>query len=340
VSKFKCSVLVVAGADVTTDLRGLLAADFEVLSAPDAAGARVACAASSVDLILADDQLPDGDGIGLLDWAARTHPSAARVLLTPCSRIEDGVDAVNRGRAHRFVLKPWRPGLLLETLRGAARGRLLERSHEGLLQELRTLNLELEARVEQRTRELAEANRQLQLKNSILEKMALTDSLTGLPNRRALERVARKEIARRQRSPRPLTLGIVDADHFKDINSRFLLSGGDHALAWLGRELTAAVRAADTVGRIGGEEFLVVAPETDFDGAEVLGERLRSTVEHGSTEFEGRRITLTVSVGLAAIGPDGPVTYEALKQAADAALAAAKEAGRNRVVVCRVAADA
>src|SRR5205085_3650489 len=144
--------------------------------------------------------------------------------------------------------------------------------------ELRRLNLELEQRVQQRTRELEEANRQLHSKNLMLKKMALTDSLTGLPNRRAMDRLGLQELMRRLRYPSALTVALIDADNFKRVNSQYLLSGGDHVLTWLGQTLAKAVRTVDTVGRVGGEEFMVVAPETDLEGAHILGERIRTTV--------------------------------------------------------------
>src|SRR5439155_8413834 len=130
----------------------------------------------------------------------------------------------------RYIFKPWRTEELLETLRSAARTFLLERSHQQLLEELRQLNLELEKRVQERTRQLEEANHELEQKNKMLERLALTDPLTGLPNRRAMDRLAEKELRRRDRYPSPLALALIDVDHFKEINSRHLLPGGDQVL--------------------------------------------------------------------------------------------------------------
>jgi diguanylate cyclase (GGDEF)-like protein len=167
----------------------------------------------------------------------------------------------------------------------------------------------------------------------MLQKMALTDALTGLPNRRAMDRLAKTEVLRRARTPAPLAVALVDADNFKSINTRFLLQGGDHVLTWLGQTLVNAVRTIDTVGRVGGEEFMVVAPETNSEGAAILAERIRRTVETGQTEFNSEAIRLTVSVGMVVAEADTLVGFDQMRHAAAAALGEAKESGRNRCVV-------
>src|SRR5262249_12641035 len=136
-----------------------------------------------------------------------------------------------------------------------------------------------EQRVQQRTRALQEAYLELEQKNKMLEKLALTDPLTNLPNRRAMDRLAERELRRRDRYPGPLAILLIDVDHFKSINERYLLPGGDKVLTDLARALTRSIRDVDHLGRIGGEEFMVIAPHTNLDGLPALGERIRSTVE-------------------------------------------------------------
>jgi diguanylate cyclase (GGDEF)-like protein len=184
---------------------------------------------------------------------------------------------------------------------------------------------------------LEEANHELQQKNLMLEKLALTDPLTGLPNRRAVDQLAEAEIRRRMRYPSPLALGIVDADHFKDINSRYLIPGGDQVLTDLGRVLSSSVRTVDTVGRVGGEEFLVVAPETTVEGAAVLAERIRSAVEEFDFSYKGETIRVTVSAGFAVADLAVAADYDQLKYTAAGALAEAKINGRNRCSIHAVA---
>lgn len=306
--------------------------EFEIITACTAAQARTILATRPIDVLITDLNLSDGSGIALLEGIRVSHPRVARVLLTGTARLSDAVDAINRCQIHRLVLKPWRVDDLLTTMRSIARSVQLERSHEALLEEYRTLMLDLENRVAERTREL-------ELKNQLLEKMALTDSLTGLPNRRAVELIARKELLRRTRIEEPLALGLIDADHFKDINSAYLLVGGDHVLTWLGQSLQNALRGTDAIGRIGGEEFMIVAPSTDYSGAEVLAERLRTTIERERTIFRGTPIGVTVSLGFAVVDGNAAASFDELRATAAAALSEAKQRGRNRSIIRRIVPD-
>jgi diguanylate cyclase (GGDEF)-like protein len=334
VTRYKCAILVVDDdPSVLALLSVQLGGDFEVLTAGSVEQARGILARRSVDIVLTDLQLPDESGLSLLDWVRRMTPRTSRILITGTARLEDAVDAINQAQIHRMVLKPWRSEDLLQSLRAVSRGLMLERSHEELLDELRRLNLELEQRVIERTRELENALAQLQQKNQMLEKMALTDPLTSMPNRRAIDLIARKELLRRSRIPTPITLVMIDVDFFKQINTTYLYSGGDHVLIWLSGILQNSIRALDSLGRVGGEEFLVIAPSTDSTGAAVLAERLRENVAAASTVYNGQGIGVTISLGLAVADAAVPTTYDELRERAAAALKEAKDAGRNRAVI-------
>jgi diguanylate cyclase (GGDEF)-like protein len=343
VTRYKCSVLAIDDApDVLAILATQLSADFEVITATSAEQGRAVLARRSCDIVVCDLRLPDESGLDLLDWVRRTVPRAARVLLTGAARLQDAVDAINHSQVHRLVLKPWRAEDLLQTLRAIARALLLERSHEQLLDELRRLNLELEQRVHTRTLELEHALGQLQQKNQLLEKMAATDALTGLPNRRAIERIARMELQRRTRLPAPIGLILIDADHFGQVNREHTHAAGDHVLMWLAGVMQGSIRASDSLGRWAGEEFFVVAPGTDLDGAEVLAERLRANVEAAHTVYtssggRSHTIRMTVSLGVAVADATTPVGYEQLRDSAMEAEREAKCSGRNKVITRIVA---
>lgn len=329
----RCSLLVVDDdPSILATLALLAAPEFDVLTAGTAEHARHLIGRRPVDLILTDQKLPGMAGVELLEWTRQHSPRTVRLLMTGLAVWEDAVQAINGGQVFRYLFKPWRNEELLHVLRHAAHAFHLERSNERLMEELRQLNLELERRVELRTRELQETNHQLHQQNWMLQKLALTDPLTGLPNRRAMDRLVKSELRRRARYPGPLAVGIIDVDHFKRVNARYLLPGGDHVLVGLAKTLIGSLRTVDTVGRIGGEEFLLVAPETNREGAVALGERIRAAVENSHYLYQDVPITVTVSLGFGVAETGVPVEYEQIKYVASSALAEAKSKGRNRCV--------
>jgi diguanylate cyclase len=253
--------------------------------------------------------------------------------MTGYSELDDAVEAINRGHVYHYLLKPWRTEDLHQILRNAADKFALERKREELLKQLQDLNQELERRVAVRTKELEEANLLLEQKARELERLALTDPLTGLFNRRALDELAKFELKRHARYPSPLTLGLIDVDHFKDVNTRYLLTGGDEALRGLSRILAATVREVDSVGRLGGEEFLVIARETGAEGAVILAERIREMVEATPIHYGKHEIRLTVSVGFAVAEVGVATDYASMLELSASALAHAKNTGRNRCEV-------
>ncbi len=340
-TKHKCSLLVVDDEPyILTTLSAFLSQEFDVVTADSAEAAQRIFERQDVHLMLTDQKMPGMSGVQLLEWVRERSPKTIRLLMTGFAELEDAVEAINRGKVYRYLFKPWRADELLQILRDACRTFQLERDNEELREELGRRNLELEQHVQDRTRKLEEANHELQQKNLMLEKLALTDPLTCLPNRRAIDRLAEAEIRRRARYPSPLALGFIDADHFKEINGRYLLPGGDQVLVDLAKVLSASVRTVDTVGRVGGEEFMVVAPETNLEGAMVLGERIRSAVAEHCFLYKAQQIPVTVSAGFAVVEAMVPAEYDLLKHISAAALAEAKSTGRNRTVIQSVNAPA
>lgn len=159
---------------------------------------------------------------------------------------------------------------------------------------------------------------------------ALTDSLTGLPNRRMFFDFGRHEIERMKRSKSELWILMIDLDHFKKINDTAGHAVGDHVLVAVAKVLASSVRKMDLVGRIGGEEFAVLVTDTNRQGCERVAEHIRQSVEAlqvpGWTDIHGR---VTASIGCAPVNPSE--TLDEALQAADVALYQSKEHGRNRV---------
>lgn len=165
-----------------------------------------------------------------------------------------------------------------------------------------------------------------------LAELAATDALTGLANRRALDEALQREWARAQRADKPLSLLMIDADHFKAFNDRHGHPAGDEALRRLARVIGDNIRRpGDLAARYGGEEFAVVLPETDAQGALNLAQKIRAAMA-ALAPFNGDRQAITVSIGACTASPSGEGTLEQLLRKADQALYQAKHDGRDRVV--------
>jgi diguanylate cyclase (GGDEF)-like protein len=161
--------------------------------------------------------------------------------------------------------------------------------------------------------------------------LAVKDGLTGLYNRRAFGELLQQGLKRQDRQGGSFGLLLLDIDHFKKLNDSFGHPAGDAALRLVADTLQRVVREGDQVARYGGEEFAVILPGTDETGALQLAERLRHALQKAHVVFEGARLNVTASLGLAVWPTDGREP-EALVASADRALYAAKDGGRNRVV--------
>jgi diguanylate cyclase len=162
-----------------------------------------------------------------------------------------------------------------------------------------------------------------------LKEAALHDTLTGLGNRRFLMECLKDETERASRNGQPYALGILDVDHFKLINDRFGHEAGDQALCRIAEAIKDALREYDQCGRWGGEEFLIVLPETSLSFATQVAERVRLAIRNTGFDFLEGGAGITVSIGITVYRPGEP--YSAAINRADGALLTAKEVGRDRV---------
>jgi diguanylate cyclase (GGDEF)-like protein len=170
-----------------------------------------------------------------------------------------------------------------------------------------------------------------------IERLAMTDSLTGVYNRRTLFDLGEKEMLRARRTGASLSLVILDVDHFKKINDKYGHLGGDAVLLRFVEVVRGCLRLSDVLTRYGGEEFCILLPGVGRAGARVVGERIRATIE-ASTFFVGAvPLRVTSSVGVAELPNDAAATLSSLVARADQALYIAKRDGRNRVSVAAAA---
>ncbi|TVM15677.1 GGDEF domain-containing protein [Oceanidesulfovibrio indonesiensis] len=177
----------------------------------------------------------------------------------------------------------------------------------------------------------------LALRNAVLFSEARNeadyDGLTMIHNRRSFERRLKEELMRHQRYGHTMSLLLLDIDHFKAINDTYGHLAGDAVLAAVARTIRSAVRTCDYPARYGGEEFVIILPQTSAMQANILGERLRREIANLGFTEEGASFHVTASIGIADINPESHITSPQLVRRADRALYAAKNRGRNRVMV-------
>ena len=184
---------------------------------------------------------------------------------------------------------------------------------------------------------LNEAKEELKKQKQILEKLASHDELTGLLNRRSLNITLGHEFARCQRYHTELSLLMIDLDHFKDINDKYGHAFGDFVLKSFAGRLTNTIREADFAFRFGGEEFVVLLPQTDIKGAIIFAERFREQNSREEFVSPTEKAQVTVSIGVSSFREYQPKVQNDLIALADKALYRAKENGRNRMEIVEFA---
>jgi diguanylate cyclase (GGDEF)-like protein len=189
---------------------------------------------------------------------------------------------------------------------------------------------ELRARVNVGLR-VVELHRQVQAKNRQLEEMALTDPLTGLANRRAIDIWITRQLSAAARHDFPIWVAICDLDHFKKVNDTYGHEAGDMVLKGFAQILKTNTRQSNICGRQGGEEFLNIITHVERDNSVIAFERIRKQMETQKFTFNNQVFSVTTSIGIAGFRGAKPPTFADLLAQADEALYKAKHKGRNRI---------
>jgi diguanylate cyclase (GGDEF)-like protein len=269
-------------------------------------------------VVISDYIMPGMHGDELLVKMHQLSPKTMKILLTGQSELDGVKRTINDANLYRFLEKPFNNDDIVLTVRTAVRAYAQQCALELQNMELRQINATLEQLVEARTAELKE-------KNLELERLSVTDKLTGLFNRLKLDQILEQQLIHSQRYNACFALILLDIDKFKAVNDQFGHQAGDQVLCAIAQILRQCSRASDLVGRWGGEEFLIVLTETK-EGAMVLAEKLRQTVEQYDFPVTGHK---TASFGVT-VYRNGD-TIEGMMARVDAALYCAKNSGRNRV---------
>lgn len=260
------------------------------------------------DLILLDVMMPDMDGLEVARRlkADRSLPFIPVIMQTALDSTERMVAGLEAG-ADDYVTKPINFAELEARIRSLLRIKKLQE-------------------------DLGEREKELSQMNDRLLHISLTDGLTGVDNRRALEQRLHEMFEHSLRLHEPISCVMCDIDHFKKVNDTYGHAAGDEVLKQFAEILKLEAREIDRVGRYGGEEFLLLLPGTVLDSAVTFAERVRQRVEENTFSFEGGTLKRTVSLGVASWPHPRIKGREDMLKAADDALYVAKEMGRNRVV--------
>lgn len=276
-------------------LERLLRTDFEVRSFQSAESALKSLESEEPSLVLTDSIMPQMKGLEFLKRVRNLRPNTIRILLSGMVETTELSEAINHGLIHRFFLKPWDNDVLK-------------------LQLLECLQ-----------------QRKILMERDYLATLALTDPVTNLGNHRLFHEQLRIEVERARRHQRPLSVLMMDLDHFKVWNDQFGHPAGDLLLKEVASHLIRGLRTIDWVARYGGDEFAMILPDTKINDAFDIAERLRKNFSPQSHQNLGLA-PLSLSFGLAAF-PEHANSAKDLIQAADQALYQAKKQGRNQSII-------
>lgn len=267
---------------------------------------------SRFDLMLLDQNLPDSSGTDLLREIVKRCDIPV-IMVTSEDNYEVAVEAIRMG-AYDYICKA---GDYLRAIPVVVEKNL---EQHRLKVENRRLQEELEKRLEESRKQ-----------NEVLQRLSTTDYLTGLHNHQYLQERIGEELNLSLRKHLPVSVIMVDLDHFKKVNDERGHLFGDHVLRVVAEILRKSTRACDTVARYGGEEFFVLLPATGVEEALVIAERTLERIRTGKFEFEGVTVLVTASAGVAGFVPAAMGTREELVARADRAMYRAKNSGRDRV---------
>ncbi|HEX8340732.1 MAG TPA: GGDEF domain-containing response regulator [Tepidisphaeraceae bacterium] len=277
------------------------------------------------DLIITDYNLPDCSGMELLDEILKRCNKPV-IMVTGENSGEMAAEAIRRG-ATDYVVKlgdyMFAIPLVIEKNLTVAK--------------LRSENETLRISLEQALTSVQQTNQQLEDSLKRVEQMAATDPLTGLYNRRHFATVIDMLFAEHQRHGHDLSAVMIDLDKYKQLNDTFGHAVGDQLLVLTGKTIHANLRRGDVAARYGGDEFVLLLPHAGAAEAEGVVDRIRAEFKSASAQLLKRPQGVTMSIGIAAAGQCGPANADQLMAAADMALYAAKEAGRDRVSCARSA---
>ena len=278
-------------------------------------------AIEDIDVVITDVQMGGMSGFDLLKRLKLIDQSVKVIVMTSYNSYESVLQALQLG-AYDYLQKPLdnQPSVV------AAVQRAFENS------KLQQENLDLLVQLRASHDQLSAANRSLKEANKKLKRLAVTDGLTNLYNRRFFDQVLKREVGRRNRYKLALSVVMIDIDNFKAFNDTYGHAGGDTAIKAVAKVLIESARTTDIIARYGGEEFIVALPLTEPSRSITFAERVRKNIENRVIEIsDTESSSLTLSIGIAGVDAKAPpISTPELINTADEALYLSKQQGKNQ----------
>ncbi|GEM_PF-587116 len=322
VNNLQCRVLVVDDEPSINDIleNVLEAAGATVWTANSAEEALCLHETHEIEVVITDIHMDGMSGFDLLGELFIRDPNSKVIMMTGYDTYDSVRRALQEG-AYDYLTKPLEDHDLIVAA--------VHRAYENvkLIQE----NNKLISRLQASHTKVIAANQRLVHLNKRLRHLAITDELTQIYNRRFIDRTMQTETEQRTRLIDPLSVLLLDVDHFKLFNDSHGHDGGDKALQHVAQILTNNSRSGDLIGRYGGEEFICILPGTSAKDANIIAENIRNEIKQQPLIIENRKAPITVSIGISSsLETRGNVSGRSLIVQADNALYAAKYAGRDR----------
>ncbi len=325
-----------------------------------------------IHMVISDQRMPGLSGTELLEVCKAQYEQIIRILITGYADMKVAVDAINKGEVHRYISKPYDPSELRVIVATELRRFDLQERNKKLTQELIVKNRELKQANEELVKQKAEIERlameykqqkelavemseklaqsnvelieaqeeikrknvKLEAVNKKLERLSITDGLTGFYNMRYMHQLLESEMGRAKRYDLNLSLIMVDLDNFKEINDTFGHPFGDKVLRRVTEKIRRNIRETDWPTRYGGDEFIVILPHTGEDRAVYMAKRIHADIRATKLMTEsGSAVQPSVSIGIAYYPHEKVASKQGIIDMVDKALYKAKQQGRNRIEI-------
>lgn len=283
----------------------------------------------SYDVMVTDVRMPGMDGLQLIEKAKELQNHMQIIIMTAYAHLDDAIRAMRSG-AINYIKKPFESEILhLAIQKALEKNSLIKELHEKN-KKITRLNNELEDKVKERTKELAEAYDKLSEYFNKIELLSRTDTLTQLPNRRgALERL-KHEIVRSERSGKEFITAILDIDDFNKINREFGSEYGDELIITTAKKLKILLRKQDCIARWEADSFILILPETERDGGEFILKKLCEKISKADFNIKNMGNKITVTIG--AVTNNNAFSTEEIIALAEKNMVKGKAEGKNQVV--------